>query len=283
VLSRARATFDEALVRPLGRRAADRPVVIVPSVSLRSLPWSIVPSYANRSVVVSPSAMLWQLAAKRPAPESARTVVVAGPGLPGALEEAAAVADMYPGCLRLFGDNATAAGLSAAMDGAALVHLAAHGLLRSDNPLFSALIIADGPFTIYDLERLRHAPCVVVLAACDTGRTHTVAGDEMLGFAAALLAGGTTTLVAPVMPVPDAETAPLMQSFHRYLGARLSPPEALAKAQAEMWADDPATGSSGATFVCLGAGQAHLAAGAAAPLPWREEAILAPATASSSR
>ena len=72
----------------------------------------------------------------------------------------------------------------------------------------------------------------------------------------ALLAGGTATLVAPVMPVPDAETAALMQSFHGHLRAGLSPPEALATAQAKMWAEGAATGASAAAFVCLGAGVA---------------------------
>jgi hypothetical protein len=255
VLHRAGAVFDEVLLRPLGGGVVDCPVVVVPSAGLRSLPWSVLPSCAGRPVVVSPSASLWQRAAQRPAPVAGRTVVVAGPGLPGALAEATAVAALYPGCVRLSGDGATAANLSGAMDGAGLLHLAAHGFLRSDNPLFSALVMADGPFTVYDLERLRTAPHLVVLAACDTGRTHAVAGDEMLGFAAALLAGGTSTLIAPVMPVPDAETAGLMRSLHEHLRAGLTAPEALATAQAKMWTDDAAAGGSAAAFICLGAGR----------------------------
>jgi CHAT domain-containing protein len=100
----------------------------------------------------------------------------------------------------------------------------------------------------------------------------------MLGFAAALLAGGTTTLVAPVMPVPDAETAALMQSFHGHLCAGLTAPEALATAQAKMWADGAATGSTAAAFVCLGAGPAT-----AVPAPRAEHAGAGgPATASAS-
>jgi CHAT domain-containing protein/tetratricopeptide (TPR) repeat protein len=255
VLQQTRAVFEEVLVQPLGDRLAERSLVIVPSSSLHSLPWSLVPSYASRPLVVSPSATLWHLAARQPAPAPADPVVlVAGPGLPGALAEVDTIAALYPDAVRLAGDAATATRLLATMDGAALVHLAAHGVIRGDNPLFSALRLADGPFTIYDLERLGRAPRQVVLAACESGRPHVLAGEEILGFTAALLPGGTRTLVAPVVPVPDAETAPLMRAYHGHLHAGRSPAEALAQAQAEVRAEDQVASAAAAGFVCLGAG-----------------------------
>jgi CHAT domain-containing protein len=227
----------------------------VPSATLQSVPWSILPSSADQPVAISPSASLWCLASSRsPYAGSAPVVVAAGPGLPGALREAESIAALYPGALSLLGVSATAEKLSAAMDGADLVHLAAHGSVRADNPLFSSVVMADGPFTIYDLERLRQAPRRVVLSACDTGRSYMIAGEELLGFTAALLAGGTQTLVAPVVPVPDAETAPLMQSYHRQLLSGRAPAEALARAQGEVRADDPVASAGAASFVCLGAG-----------------------------
>jgi CHAT domain-containing protein len=181
-------------------------------------------------------------------------VVVAGPGLPGATIEASAIAQLYPGCILLSGAAATAPMLTARMNGAAVLHLAAHGNMRSDNPLFSSLTLADGPLTVYELERLADAPHHVVLAACDTGRPHIVAGEELLGFGAALLGGGTATLVAPVMPVPDAATVPLMRSYHEGLRAGRSPAEALAAAQSGLDAEDTAGRAAAAAFVCLGAG-----------------------------
>jgi CHAT domain-containing protein len=181
-------------------------------------------------------------------------VVVAGPRLDGALAEADAVARLYPGSRVLVGDDATAAHVQEAMDGAALVHLAAHGTVRSDNPLFSSLSLADGPFTVYDLERLRRAPHHVVLAACDTGRSEVVAGDEILGFTAALMAGGTGTVVASVGPVADAPTVSLMAAYHRELVAGSAPAEALARAQAAMRSRAPAFRAAAAGFVLLGVG-----------------------------
>jgi tetratricopeptide (TPR) repeat protein len=255
LLDRANRVLDELLLRPLERAIADRPLVIIPTGLLQSLPWSLLPSCAGRPVVVAPSATLWHLASRRTVPDRyARVVVVAGPGLPGAYREAAAVADLYAGATRLVDGNADAARVTAAMTGATLVHVAAHGQLRSDNPQFSALRLADGPFTVYDLELLRDAPHHVVLAACDTAQSHVVAGEEVLGLTSALLSQGTAALVAPVIPVPDIETVSLMRAYHSDLRAGRAPADALARAQERTRAEGPQALAAAAGFVCLGAG-----------------------------
>ena len=134
-----------------------------------------------------------------------------------------------------------------------MLHLAAHGLLRADNPLFSSIRLADGPFTVYELEPL-DTPRHVVLAGCHTGRLHVVGGDEVLGFGAALFGCGTSTLVAPVVPIPDAASVPLMLSYHQGLRQGASPAEALARAQSLVEPCDPLGRSAAAGFVCLGTG-----------------------------
>jgi CHAT domain-containing protein len=255
LLDRAIRVLDDALLRPLERAIHDRPLVIIPTGLLQSLPWALLPSCGGRPVVVAPSAKLWHRATRRTVPDPyARVVVVAGPGLPGAQREAAAVADLHAGATRLIGGLADAARTTAAMSGATLVHVAAHGHLRSDNPLFSSLRLADGPFTVYDLELLRDAPHHVVLAACDTAQSHVVAGEEVLGLTSALLSQGTATLVAPVIPVPDIETVSLMRAYHGGLRAGREPAEALARAQERTRAEGPRSLAAAAGFVCLGAG-----------------------------
>ncbi|WP_214108343.1 CHAT domain-containing protein [Acrocarpospora catenulata] len=146
----------------------------------------------------------------------------------------------------LTGPRATAARVLSALDGARLAHLAAHGRLHGSNPLFSSLRLADGPLTIYDLEGLRHAPRMVVLAACDSGRSVVRTGDELLGLSATFLSLGTRTIIAPVVSVPDAATAAMMVTLHRLLLSGLSAAAALAQTQA-----DHRTASAG--FVCMGA------------------------------
>ena len=81
MLQSAATTFDAQLLRPLAAQLRDRPLVVVPTGALQSIPWSVLPSCLGRPVTVSPSAALWNRAASRPGPEQgAEVVVVAGPG-----------------------------------------------------------------------------------------------------------------------------------------------------------------------------------------------------------
>src|SRR6185295_1896419 len=107
----------------------------------------------------------------------------------------------------LAGAGATADAVTAAMDGARLAHIAAHGVFRADNPLLSTIELADGPLTAYELERLPRPPACVVLSACDSGLSAIRPGDELMGFSAVLLGIGTRTLIASVLPVPADRTA----------------------------------------------------------------------------
>ena len=141
-----------------------------------------------------------------------------------------------------------------ALDGADVAHVAAHGSLRGDNPLFSALALADGPLTAYDLERLSRAPRLVLLPACQSGAGHVHAGDEVMGLTSALFALGTRTAVATVVPVPDEATRPLMVALHAGLRRGLPTAAALAEAQAATDRADPVALATAGGFVCYGAG-----------------------------
>ena len=265
LISRIGQTLDRTLFAPLGRVLGDRRVVLVPAGPLQSIPWSVIPFCAGRPVTVSPSATLWHRAAQSlPTEREAKVVVVAGPLLSGAREEAEAVGRVHPGGIRLTGAAATAQSVMDAMDGASLVHIAAHGKLRADNPLFSSLLMADGPLTVYDLQRLERVPRHVVLAACEAARHQRVADevgvDEVLGLAAALLSQGTHSLVAPVISVPDIATVPTMLSYHAALRSGRTPAEALAVAQQDAAARGPDCWAAAAPFVCLGAGHRRIVA-----------------------
>jgi tetratricopeptide (TPR) repeat protein len=251
LLRHAARRLDAVLLGPMVE-VADRPLVVVPTGSLQSMPWSLLPSCGGRPVAVTPSATLWHLASSRSADGTGHVAVAAGPDLPGARAEAVEVARIHH-TAALVDPDATATAVLASLTGAGLGHLAAHGHLVSDNPLFSDLRLSDGPLVVYDLERLDLAPHTVVLAACDSGRSVVYAGDELLGLSATLLARGSTQLVASVLPVPDAETAPLMIALHRRLARGRPPAVALAEAQQEV-ADSVSAVAAAAGFVCLGAG-----------------------------
>lgn len=256
LMTGAARRLDAALLAGLPE-LRDRDLVVVPTGQLHSVPWSVLPSCAGRPVVVAPSATLWHAACGRPAVASGPAVVAAGPGLAGAREEAAAIAGIH-GCTPLLDSAATADAVLAALPAADLAHLAAHGRLVPDNPLFSSLRFADGPVVVHDLERLRQVPRTVVLAACDGGRSVVHTGDELLGLAATFLASGSAQLVASVLPIPDAETAPLMVGLHRRLVAGQPCAAALAAAQQAVRDAGAAALAAAAGFVCLGAGHSCL-------------------------
>ncbi|HWF52223.1 MAG TPA: CHAT domain-containing protein [Solirubrobacteraceae bacterium] len=242
--------LDGQLLGPLTPATGDRELVIVPTGSLHDLPWSMLPSLWSRPVVVSPSAAAWwALQAPRRRRRSS-VVLVGGPRLRHATAEIGALAHRYPEATVLTGRTATAAAALRALDGATLAHLACHGHFRADSPLFSALELADGPLNAYELQRLRRAPELIVLSSCDLAASHAHPGDELLGFAAALLDMGTRTIIASVVPVPDAAAKRLMLGLHGHLIAGASPAEALARAQAAL----PSRESGLGGFVCLGAG-----------------------------
>ncbi|HEX2274639.1 MAG TPA: CHAT domain-containing protein, partial [Acidimicrobiales bacterium] len=254
LVKEASASLDRILFQPVRRRIADRPLVLVPTARLHAVPWSALPSCRGRPVVVSPSATGWWRAATSEAPSApGAPVLVAGPGLEQAGPEVADLARVHRRASTLEGARATTEAFLAAADGVDLVHVAAHGRFRADNPLLSSLRLADGPLTVYDLERLARVPHRLVLSACEAGLSAAHPGDEVMGLAASLLALGSRTLVASVVPVRDTATRPLMVDLHRRLAAGASPAEALADAHATIADDDPET-LSAAGFVCLGSG-----------------------------
>jgi CHAT domain-containing protein len=181
-------------------------------------------------------------------------VAVAGPGLPGAEPEAVAVAGLHRGGRVLAGREATAANVAAALGAAGVVHLAVHGVLRADQPQFSALELGDGPLTVLDVERAGTSPALVVLAACDAGRPAAVLGEEVLGLAAALLGLGSGAVVAPIVAIPDGATVAMMTALHRALAAGQPPAAALADARTAVGVSGPAGRAVADAFVCLGDG-----------------------------
>jgi CHAT domain-containing protein len=238
------------LVNPVGAMLGDAPLVIVPTGPLHALPWGALPSLRRRPLVVAPSLAVWLGLNARAPVRGERIVLAAGPRLRHADAEVRDLAALLPESVLLRGHAATATATLAALDGAALGHLACHGRFRADSPLFSALELADGPLTALELQALRHPPDVLVLSACDLALSSRQPGDELLGLASALLAMGTRTIVASVVTVPDARARRLMLAFHRELMAGASPAVALARAQSRLHGADAVL----AGFVCLGSG-----------------------------
>ena len=243
--------LESALLGPAAAELDGRPAVLAPPGPLHAVPWGLLPSLRRTAWSVVPSARIWLAARRRAAPRHGRTVIVVGPGLPGARAEIARVAEEYPDPVILADERATARRVLAAMDGAAIAHIAAHGVFRGDNPLISSLRLGDGPLTGYDLSRLRRGPYRIVLSSCESGVAAAAPGDELLGMISVLVPLGTASLLASVVPVNDRAAAPLMADFHAGLRPGTGFADALLRARTRT-GDDPVAVGTALAFVALG-------------------------------
>ncbi|ETK32235.1 CHAT domain-containing protein [Microbispora sp. ATCC PTA-5024] len=274
-LARELPALDRMLLEPLD--LDDGPVMIVPTGALCTLPWPLLPSLAGRPVSVAADAVPWlrpgagpgagsrparwgsaaNESPPRPATETsgprvgpagspAAVVALAGPGLRHAAAEADAVAAAHPGGRRV---AATRREVTAALERADALHVAAHGMFSPRSPMLSQITLDDGPLMAYDLLRAEAVPRLVVLSACDAGMAHAPVDGAALGLAGAFLDRGSSCVVAGVVPVRDDEAFALMTLFHGLLADGRAAAEALGVAAGK-------TGAAG--FVCFGGGALRL-------------------------
>ena len=187
------------------------------------------------------------------------------PSLPGAEQEALAVATMFD-LEALVGQAAAEALVKQRMETAHIVHLATHGLLEYGNPQNSGIrdipgAIAltpaageDGLLTSAEiLGELTLKADLVVLSACDTGRGD-ITGDGVIGLSRSLMAAGTPSVIVSLWSVPDAPTADLMVQFYAELKQGQDKAQALRQAMLATMQDHPDP-KNWAAFTLIGAAQ----------------------------
>ncbi len=246
----AGARLQRALLGAALDGVGESRVVVSGTSALQGVPWGLLPALAHRPVTSTPSARLW-LRSRSATAEGDRRVMLVGPGLGSGGAEVPALAAQDPEAQVIDGEDATVAAALAALDGAALAHVAAHGHFRDDSPLFSSLALADGPLLVHDLQGLKGPPHRVVLSACESGVMAPVGDQELLGLAAALLSMGTAGVVSSLAEVDDAATVEVMVALHTSLRAGGGLGEALLAAR-QVAAGDPVLAATAASFTVLG-------------------------------
>ncbi|MFN8195960.1 MAG: CHAT domain-containing protein, partial [Nocardioidaceae bacterium] len=228
----------DVLVAPLLDAVGDRSLVLTPSAVLAGIPWGLLPGNGGRSVTVAPSATSWL--AKQPTPLRLGTAgFVAGPRVARAEPEVAAASSLWPGSDRLVGEAATAEAVTALASRVDVLHVSAHGRHSAENPLFSGVELVDGPWFGYDIDQLAAVPDVVLLSACEVGRSQVRFGEELIGMTAAWQHAGVRWVIASAAAVNDDVAHDVLVDVHRGLATGLDPAAALAAALPPAGPDAP--------------------------------------------
>jgi len=121
-----------------------------------------------------------------------------------------------------------------------IVHFATHGVIDTDLPALSALVLApeqgQQPTYLYprEIRELQLNADLVVLSGCDTGIGKAVAGHGLMSLSRPFLAAGARQVVASLWQVSDQATAVLMERFYRNLLNDGQAPQ-LALQSAQQW------------------------------------------------
>ncbi len=125
-----------------------------------------------------------------------------------------------------------------------ILHLATHGLLDTDHPDLSGLVLSlvddkgksiDGFVRLHDVYSLDLSANLVVLSACRTGLGKDVRGEGVVGLSRGFMYAGARSVVASLWKVDDTATTEFMSQFYKaMLKDGLPPAAALRTAKLEM-------------------------------------------------
>lgn len=125
-----------------------------------------------------------------------------------------------------------------------IVHFATHGLLNSEHPELSGLVLSlvdeqgkeqNGFLGLKDIYNLTLRADLVVLSACETGLGKEIQGEGLVGVARGFMYAGASSVVASLWKVDDLATAEFMKVFYKgMLNDKLRPAAALRRAQLAM-------------------------------------------------
>ncbi|HKQ75530.1 MAG TPA: CHAT domain-containing tetratricopeptide repeat protein [Blastocatellia bacterium] len=125
-----------------------------------------------------------------------------------------------------------------------IIHFATHGLLNSESPLLSGLVLSlvdkngkpqDGFLRMHEIYNLQIPADLVVLSACQTALGKEIKGEGLVGLTRGFMHAGADRVVASLWQVDDRATAELMKRFYSgMLLEGMRPAAALRAAQIEI-------------------------------------------------
>jgi CHAT domain-containing protein len=225
--------LHDCLIKPLGLKEGNRRLVIVPYGALHFLPFHLLHDgdqylIERHEIVILPAAGLTVRRSPRRAPGTLTLAHSWEGRLPHTTAEAQMVQKLLGGVV--YPENlANRAALSAAP--VQVLHIAAHGQHRLDQPDLSFLQLADGQLYADDVLQQDLSYELVTLSACETGRARVAASDDLIGIGRSFLFAGAGALVVSLWQVGDQATLGLMGRLYAALRAGVSKASALRQAQ----------------------------------------------------
>lgn len=141
-------------------------------------------------------------------------------------------------------DASRATATSAQLSQYRIIHFATHGLLNSEHPELSGIVLSlvdrrgnaqNGFLRLDEVYNLKLPAELVVLSACQTGLGKDIRGEGLVGLTRGFMYAGAARVVASLWQVDDSATAQLMKRFYaKMLVEGLRPAAALREAQVEM-------------------------------------------------
>jgi tetratricopeptide (TPR) repeat protein len=212
------------LIEPLKDYLSGRSIVFVPHNMLHYLPFQALYDGTNYlidsyDVVRAASTSVLKICREKKIQKTEQDLVlaVADEMTPHITEEVEALRRLLPKGLFFVGSEAREDKLRRYGQTAGKLHIAAHGIFRADNPMFSSLKLGDSWLNLFDIFNLQLGAELTVLSACETGMSAVWEGDELLGLARGFLYAGTPSLVVSLWTVNDRSTAQLMEHFYEDL------------------------------------------------------------------
>jgi CHAT domain-containing protein len=120
-----------------------------------------------------------------------------------------------------------------------IIHFATHGLLNSEHPELSGILLSmvdekgkpqDGFLQLNEIYNLNLPAELVVLSACQTALGKDIKGEGLIGLTRGFMYAGATRVVASLWKVDDAATAELMSYFYQEMFVNHKKPAAALRA-----------------------------------------------------
>jgi len=236
------------LLAPFRNQMKNKKIVgIVPDGPLWNLPFQALVTPDGKHVIeqlavfYAPSLTTLRETGRlhRTAPSGGPTLLAIGPArsdIPLAAAEVRELARLYgsgspsgSGAKVLTGDEALETRWKQEAPGYRILHVATHGILNGNNPMFSYLELkadsaSDGMLEAREILDLDLHAELAVLSACETARGETRSGEGLVGMGWALIMAGTPSVVVSQWKVDSASTTQLMLAFHRDVQKGLARP-----------------------------------------------------------